>query len=82
MPPAATGWSSISRRPTCRPNGALMADAAVEGRIVYQVKQLYESLTGRGRYRPVENSFGSLVPARGHFHLKALFDPRPRWSRC
>lgn len=54
---------------------ALLADAAVEGRMVYQVKQLYESLTGRVEVDHLqENSFGSLVPARGYFHLKALFD--------
>ena len=54
---------------------ALLADAAVEGRMVYQVKQLYESLTGRVEIDHLrENSFGSLVPARGYFHLKALFD--------
>jgi lipopolysaccharide/colanic/teichoic acid biosynthesis glycosyltransferase len=54
---------------------ALLADAAVEGRMVYQVKQLYESLTGKVEIDHLrENSFGSLVPARGYFHLKALFD--------
>jgi lipopolysaccharide/colanic/teichoic acid biosynthesis glycosyltransferase len=54
---------------------ALLADAAVEGRVVYQVKQLNESLTGRVAIDHLsENSFGSLVPARGYFHLKALFD--------
>jgi lipopolysaccharide/colanic/teichoic acid biosynthesis glycosyltransferase len=54
---------------------ALLADAAVEGRIVYQVKQLHESLTGQVEIDHLsENSFGSLVPARGYFHLKALFD--------
>ncbi|MCL6739905.1 sugar transferase [Sphingomonas sp. RB56-2] len=54
---------------------ALLADAAVEGRMVYQVKQLYESLTGRVEVDHLrENSFGSLVPARGYFHLKALLD--------
>jgi lipopolysaccharide/colanic/teichoic acid biosynthesis glycosyltransferase len=54
---------------------ALLADAAVEGRMVYQVKQLYESLTGKVEIDHLrENSFGSLVPARGYFHLKALGD--------
>ena len=54
---------------------ALLADAAVEGRMVYQVKQLYESLTGRVAIDHLsENSFGSLVPARGYFHLKSLGD--------
>lgn len=54
---------------------ALMADAAVQGRMVYQVKQLSESLTGRVAIDHLgENSFGSLVPARGYFHLKSLAD--------
>ena len=54
---------------------ALMADAAVQGRMVYQVKQLHESLTGRVAIDHLsENSFGSLVPARGYFHLKSLGD--------
>ena len=54
---------------------ALLADAAVQGRMVYQVKQLNESLTGRVAVDHLsENSFGSLVPARGYFHLKSLGD--------
>jgi lipopolysaccharide/colanic/teichoic acid biosynthesis glycosyltransferase len=54
---------------------ALLADAAVQGRMVYQVKQLSESLTGRVAVDHLsENSFGSLVPARGYFHLKSLAD--------
>lgn len=54
---------------------AFLADAAIEGRIVYQVKQLSESLTGRVAIDHLsENSFGSLVPARGYFHLKSLGD--------
>jgi hypothetical protein len=41
-----------------------LADAALAGRIVYQVKQLAESLTGRVELEHLsENSFGSLVPA-------------------
>ncbi len=52
-----------------------LADAALAGRIVYQHKQLSESLTGRVEIeRLSENSFGSLVPARGYFHLKGLID--------
>ncbi len=52
-----------------------MADAALAGRMVFQVKQLSESLTGRVEVGHLsENSFGSLVPARGYFHLKALID--------
>ena len=54
---------------------AFLADAALAGRIVYQVKQLSESLTGRVELsRLSENSFGSLLPARGYFHLKSLAD--------
>jgi lipopolysaccharide/colanic/teichoic acid biosynthesis glycosyltransferase len=54
---------------------ALLADAAVQGRMVYQVKQLIESLTGRVAVDHLsENSFGSLIPARGYFHLKSLGD--------
>jgi len=52
-----------------------LADAALAGRIVYQVKQLAESLTGRVELEHLsENSFGSLVPARGYFHLKGMID--------
>ena len=54
---------------------AFLADAALAGRVVFQVKQLSESLTGRVEVGHLsENSFGSLVPARGYFHLKALID--------
>jgi lipopolysaccharide/colanic/teichoic acid biosynthesis glycosyltransferase len=54
---------------------AFLADAALATRIVYQHKQLAESLTGRVELEHLsENSFGSLVPARGYFHLKALGD--------
>jgi lipopolysaccharide/colanic/teichoic acid biosynthesis glycosyltransferase len=39
------------------------------------VKQLWESLTGKVEIeRLSENSFGSLVPARGYFYLKSLID--------
>ena len=54
---------------------AFLADAALAGRIVYQVKQLSESLSGRVELDHLsENSFGSLLPARGYFHLKSLAD--------
>jgi len=54
---------------------AFLADAALAGRIVYQVKQLSESLTGRVELEHLsENSFGSLLPARGYFYLKAVAD--------
>jgi len=54
---------------------AFLADAALDGRIVYQVKQLWESLTGRVELEHLsENSFGSLLPARGYFYLKSAVD--------
>jgi lipopolysaccharide/colanic/teichoic acid biosynthesis glycosyltransferase len=54
---------------------AFLAEAALAGRIVYQVKQLSESLTGRVELEHLsENSFGSLVPSRGYFYLKSLGD--------
>jgi lipopolysaccharide/colanic/teichoic acid biosynthesis glycosyltransferase len=54
---------------------AFLADAALAGRIVYQVKQLWESLSGRVDIQHLsENSFGSLVPMRGYFYLKGLID--------
>jgi lipopolysaccharide/colanic/teichoic acid biosynthesis glycosyltransferase len=54
---------------------SFLADAALDGRIVYQVKQLWESLTGLVEIEHLsENSFGSLVPARGYFYLKSLID--------
>jgi lipopolysaccharide/colanic/teichoic acid biosynthesis glycosyltransferase len=54
---------------------AFLAEAALAGRIVYQVKQLSESLTGRVELEHLsENSFGSLVPARGYFYLKSILD--------
>lgn len=52
-----------------------LADAALAGLVVYQVKPLAESLTGRVEVDHLsENSFGSLVPARGYFHLKTVID--------
>jgi lipopolysaccharide/colanic/teichoic acid biosynthesis glycosyltransferase len=54
---------------------AFLADAALAGRIVYQVKQLSESLTGRVELEHLsENSFGSLLPALGYFYLKSVAD--------
>ena len=54
---------------------AFLADAALAGKIVYQVKQLAESLTGRVELEHLsENSFGSLLPARGYFYLKGFGD--------
>ena len=52
-----------------------LADAALDGRMVYQVQQLFESLTGRVQVRHIsENSFGSLVPARAYSAIKHLGD--------
>ena len=52
-----------------------LADAALDGRVVYQHKQLSESLTGRVELTHLsENNFGSLVPMRGWFHLKGVAD--------
>jgi lipopolysaccharide/colanic/teichoic acid biosynthesis glycosyltransferase len=54
---------------------AFLAEAALAGRIVYQVKQLSESLSGRVQLEQLsENSFGSLVPARGYFYFKSAAD--------
>jgi lipopolysaccharide/colanic/teichoic acid biosynthesis glycosyltransferase len=54
---------------------AYLADAALAGRIVYQVKQLAESLTGRVELTQLsDNSFGMLVPARGYFYVKTAAD--------
>ena len=39
------------------------------------MKQLSESLTGRVEITHLsENSFGSLVPSLGYFHLKSIID--------
>lgn len=54
---------------------AYLADAALNGRIVYQVEQLFESLTGRVQIvRLSENSFGSLVPMRAYSAIKHTGD--------
>lgn len=54
---------------------AFLAEAALAGRIVYQHKQLSESLTGRVELeRLSENNFGSLVPSVGYFYLKTIAD--------
>ncbi|GAA4014853.1 sugar transferase [Sphingomonas swuensis] len=54
---------------------SFLADAALAGMIVYQVKPLQESLTGRVEIDHLsENSFGSLVPARGYFTFKTALD--------
>lgn len=54
---------------------AFLAEAALRGRIVYQHKQLAESLTGRVKLEHLsENTFGSLVPSRVYFHAKGFID--------
>lgn len=54
---------------------AFLAEAAIAGRIVYQHKQLSESLTGRVELEHLsENNFGSLLPSVGYFYLKAAID--------
>ena len=54
---------------------AFLADAAVDGRIVYQVRQLHESLTGRIQVKQLsENSFGSLAPGRAYMAIKHFAD--------
>jgi lipopolysaccharide/colanic/teichoic acid biosynthesis glycosyltransferase len=54
---------------------AFLANAAIEGRVVFQVKQLSESLTGRVDVEHLsENSFGSLVPMRIYTHIKSIGD--------
>ena len=54
---------------------AFLADAALDGRVVYQVQQLHESLTGRVEIQHLsENSFGSLAPARAYMAVKHLVD--------
>ena len=64
---------------------AFLADAALAGRIVYQVKQLSESLTGRVQLEHLsENSFGSLVPKSAIFTSRGWWTSsvRLRFCRC
>ena len=57
-----------------------LADAALDGRMVYQVKQLSESLTGRVEVDHLsENSFGNLMPGARLFPSQG--DDRFHWSR-
>ena len=54
---------------------AFLADAAIDGRVVYQVQQLYESMTGRVEIHHLsENSFGSLAPVRAYMAVKHFVD--------
>lgn len=52
-----------------------MTEAALEGIIIYQTKELAESLTGRVEpERLSENGFSTLMPAHAWFHIKSLTD--------
>ena len=52
-----------------------MTEAALEGIIIYQAKELTESLTGRVEpARLSENGFSTLMPAMAWFHIKGLAD--------
>lgn len=52
-----------------------MTEAALQGIIIYQAKELTESLTGRVEpERLGENGFSTLMPARAWFHIKGLSD--------
>ncbi|WP_255554454.1 sugar transferase [Sphingomicrobium clamense] len=52
-----------------------MTEAALEGIIIYQAKELAESLTGRVEpERLSENGFSALMPTRAWFHIKGLAD--------
>jgi lipopolysaccharide/colanic/teichoic acid biosynthesis glycosyltransferase len=54
---------------------AFLADAALAGSLVYQHKQLSESLTGRVELEHLsENSFGLLLPGQAYFYIKAAID--------
>ena len=53
----------------------LLADCALRGTVVYQVKQLTEALTGRVQIDHLsENNFGSMVPLVAYLRLKMLAD--------
>jgi lipopolysaccharide/colanic/teichoic acid biosynthesis glycosyltransferase len=52
-----------------------LADAALGGVLVYHVKELRQSLTGRVEIDHLsENNFGSLVPTFLYVNIKSLFD--------
>lgn len=53
----------------------LLADCALRGTVVYQVKQLTEALTGRVQIDHLsENNFGSMVPLVAYLRFKMLAD--------
>lgn len=52
-----------------------LSDYALNGVIVYHVKQLHEGLTGKVRIEHLsENSFGSLVPLAAYVKVKVIAD--------
>lgn len=53
----------------------VLADRSLQGGIIFHVKQLSESLTGRVQLEHLsENNFGSLVPLQPYVKLKVLLD--------
>ncbi|MBN8806896.1 MAG: sugar transferase [Sphingomonas sp.] len=53
----------------------VLADRSLQGGIIFHVKQLGESLTGRVQLEHLsENNFGSLVPLQPYVKLKVLLD--------
>jgi lipopolysaccharide/colanic/teichoic acid biosynthesis glycosyltransferase len=53
----------------------MLATASVRGHLVYHVKQLRESLTGRISIEHLsESSFGSLLPSLAYVRFKRVFD--------
>lgn len=53
----------------------MLAEAAIRGHLVYHVKQVAESLTGRVAIEHLsENSFGSLMPNLAYVKIKRLID--------
>ncbi|WP_156442783.1 MULTISPECIES: exopolysaccharide biosynthesis polyprenyl glycosylphosphotransferase [unclassified Sphingomonas] len=53
----------------------MLAEAAIRGHLVYHVKQVAESLTGRVAIEHLsENSFGSLMPNLAYVKIKRVID--------
>lgn len=53
----------------------MLAEAAIRGHVVYHVKQIAESLTGRVAIEHLsENSFGSLMPNLAYVKFKRVID--------
>ena len=52
-----------------------LADQTLNGTLVYNVKQVVESMTGRIKINHMyENNLGSLLPSPGYMMVKQLFD--------